>query len=60
MEKPKQAQQMEKYGVAESDERIKQASSGTAKPVCPKCGRKAEEHGNVIKCPVHGTEPFEF
>lgn len=46
---------MEKYGVDEQQaENEKRASDG-----CPECGRKAERHGNVLACPVHGTEPFE-
>jgi uncharacterized Zn finger protein (UPF0148 family) len=48
---------MEKYGVDESgsrDENEKQAAKG-----CPQCGQPLEKHGSVMKCPVHGTEPFE-
>jgi hypothetical protein len=46
---------LEKYGVDEQQvENEKRASDG-----CPECGRKAERHGNVLACPVHGTEPFE-
>lgn len=46
---------MEKLGVdTEGSEQEKQASRG-----CPKCGKAPERHGNVLACPVHGTEPFE-
>jgi hypothetical protein len=47
---------MEKYGVDESatPELEKKAAQG-----CPVCGRKPERHGNVLMCPVHGSEPFE-
>lgn len=46
---------MEKLGVDESgSDQEKTAAEG-----CPKCGSKVEKHGNVLACPVHGTEPFE-
>jgi uncharacterized Zn finger protein (UPF0148 family) len=46
---------MEKLGVDEGDRNnTKQASKG-----CPQCGQELEKHGSVLKCPVHGTEPFE-
>lgn len=48
---------MDKYGVDESQTQAdneKQASSG-----CPECGAELEKHGSVLKCPTHGTEPFE-
>ena len=46
---------MDKYGVDESaTEKEKLASKG-----CPECGRAPERHGNLLVCPVHGTEPFE-
>lgn len=46
---------MTKYGVdEEAAEQEKLAADG-----CPICGRKPERHGNVLACPVHGTEPFE-
>ena len=48
---------MEKYGVEETSDDTKTATT----PVCPKpgCGRDTEKHGDIRKCPVHGTEPFE-
>jgi len=48
---------MEKYGVEETPDDSKTAST----PGCPKpgCDKKIEKHGEVHKCPVHGTEPFE-
>lgn len=46
---------MEKLGVSEEfSEQEKKAADG-----CPVCGSKVEHHGNVLACPVHGTEPFE-
>jgi len=48
---------MEKYAVDETvdqDVMEKAAADG-----CPECGAKCERHGNTMKCPVHGTEPFE-
>lgn len=48
---------MEKYGVDEgkdSESLEKSAAEG-----CPKCGGKVERHGNVLRCPSCGTEPFE-
>jgi len=48
---------MEKYGVStDPGDLTKQGSEGV---VCPRCGAKAEKHGDVYKCPTHGTEPFE-
>ena len=49
--------EMTKLGVDESvdTEAVEKAASDG----CPKCGRKVERHGNVVLCPVHGTEPFE-
>jgi len=48
--------EMEKYGVEETPRDEKIASTG-----CPKsgCDKEIEKHGDVRKCPVHGTEPFE-
>jgi hypothetical protein len=48
---------MEKLGVDESVDQSaleKKAAQG-----CPQCGRELEKLGSVVKCPVHGTEPFE-
>jgi len=45
---------MEKYAVETS--KIKTASAVTQ---CSICGKVAENHGSVNKCPVHGTEAFE-
>jgi rubrerythrin len=48
---------LEKYGVDESvdqDELEKVANNG-----CPICGKPVTKHGNVLVCPVHGSEPFE-
>jgi RNA polymerase subunit RPABC4/transcription elongation factor Spt4 len=47
---------MNKYGVDETKgpDLEKQATQG-----CPVCGKTPERHGNVLMCPVHGSEPFE-
>lgn len=48
---------MEKFGVDESvdQEQLEKAAAEG----CPECGAKVEKHGKVLRCPVHGTEPFE-
>lgn len=48
---------MEKYGVETKDASEKKASASAAG--CPVCGAEVERHGDVTKCPVHGSEPFE-
>lgn len=50
-------EEMEKYGqkTGGPDELEKSASG---KPLCPECGAECEVHGEVIKCPEHGTKPF--
>lgn len=50
---------MEKYGqkTGVPDELEKTASGDILCPV-EGCGKKCEAHGKVVKCPVHGTEPF--
>jgi hypothetical protein len=48
---------MDKFGVDEGvnqEELEKAATDG-----CPVCGKKPTRHGNVLLCPVHGSEPFE-
>jgi nucleoid DNA-binding protein len=48
---------MEKLGVDEgvnTEQLEKAAAEG-----CPECGRPVQRHGNVMVCPVHGSEPFE-
>lgn len=49
---------MEKLGVDEGQEDQEQLEK-KANQGCPVCGKKVERHGNVMACPVHGTEPFE-
>lgn len=39
---------MDKYGVV-TDEEV----------VCPLCGREVTRDGSVVRCPVHGSKPFE-
>jgi transposase len=48
---------MEKLGVQERvnrDKLEKAASQG-----CPMCGEQCQKIGSLLRCPVHGTEPFE-
>jgi hypothetical protein len=48
---------MDKFAVSERQDVAaleKAASHG-----CPLCGAKVEQHGNVVLCPRHGSEPFE-
>ncbi len=48
---------MEKLGVvegADQEQLEKKAAQG-----CPVCGRTLVKLGHVVKCPEHGTEPFE-
>jgi hypothetical protein len=53
----KDGEAMEKYGV---DERLKQEEmEKAAAEGCPICGRALVQHGSVLLCPKHGTEPFE-
>ena len=47
---------MDKYSVdqtVDSEQLEKAASEG-----CPECGAKCAQHGSVLICPRHGTEPF--
>lgn len=51
---------MEKLGVEEKTE--KTAETAVVKQRCPWCHRIVEDTdvtGGVLKCPEHGTEPFE-
>lgn len=48
---------MEKFGVDESTDG--EALEKAAAKGCPICGKKPEQHGTVLICPVHGSEPFE-
>lgn len=52
---------MDKYGAyTPTDASQKQASASLQnKVICPLCRKEAEVFGQVIKCPTHGTEPFE-
>ncbi len=48
---------MDKFGVDETvDQR---AMEKAATQGCPECGAKVIRDGNIVRCPVHGTEPFE-
>lgn len=44
---------MEKYGV-DTKRQTKVAAEG-----CPECAACPETHGQVVLCPVCGSEPFE-
>lgn len=48
---------VEKLGVDEGIDQEKMEKA--ASEGCPECGAPVEKHGNVLACPVHGTEPFE-
>lgn len=48
---------MEKYAVEEGQDQ--DAIEKAASQGCPVCGRAVERHGDVVLCPVHGSEPFE-
>jgi hypothetical protein len=51
---------MEKFGVEESSE--KTAETAVKPQRCPWCHQVVEdvnETGGILKCPTHGTEPFE-
>lgn len=49
--------EMSKYGV---DEGVDQESlEKSAAEGCPRCGSPVERHGNILRCPKCGTEPFE-
>lgn len=50
---------MEKFGVDESTHHNQEELEKKAAEGCPVCGRKVIVSGSVIRCPVHGTEPFE-
>lgn len=47
---------MEKYGAVLDDEKVKQASAGEQKNLCPLCG---QDCGEAKVCPIHGQEGFE-
>jgi hypothetical protein len=54
---------MEKYGVDEKADRTKLGfDDGADEERCPWCQRvvvNTKKTGGILKCPVHGTEPFE-
>lgn len=54
------SEDFEKYGVEETNGGVKTAQEGTPR-FCPICGAVLQslDTVNVLKCPVHGTEPFE-
>jgi ribosomal protein S27AE len=57
VDKNKQTEGMEKYGVDESHDSEKMEKLATEG--CPKCGQELVRHGNLLVCPKCGTEPFE-
>ena len=48
---------MYKYGVLTNNSGKTKTASDSK--YCPKCGNIAKKHGEVLKCDIHGTEPFE-
>lgn len=49
---------MDKFAVVTDDNQ--QPGEKTASDLrCPICGSKVDTSGNVPRCPIHGTEPFE-
>lgn len=48
---------MNKFGVSEAHKN-KLASKRTTH--CPVCGEQLAVHGEVLLCPTHGSEPFEY
>jgi hypothetical protein len=52
---------MEKLGVVE-EKTEKTAETAVVKQRCPWCNKVVEDPdttGGLLKCPEHGTEPFE-
>ena len=51
---------MEKYGVEESDEKVKTASESTGDK-CPTCNAPLRDYKKtgVLLCPNCGSKPFE-
>lgn len=53
---------MDKYGVDTEDPPItklgEKAGQLTA-ATCPHCGQRATGEGGVLRCPTHGTAPWE-
>lgn len=49
---------MEKYGVDETP-RVNTKLGETDLDRCPHCGAVLREHGSIVLCPIHGSEPFE-
>lgn len=47
---------MTKYSVQEDRPTGK---TSAADAVCPECGRRLKSYGEVLWCPMHGSEPFE-
>ena len=50
---------MEKYSVKQPKKGKEKTSAKSGDPTCPVCGKKAEIHGSIYKCPQCGTEPWE-
>lgn len=48
---------MDKFGVDTTVDT--RAMEKAAAEGCPECGAKVTKDGNVMRCPVHGTAPFE-
>jgi rubrerythrin len=48
---------MDKYGVVTEYPNGEKTASDKMK--CPICGAACDGEANVLKCPIHGTTPFE-
>lgn len=46
---------MDKYGV----DTAKEDKTADIDSKCPECGKPVEVDGEVLRCPDHGTKPFE-
>ena len=48
---------IDKFAVSEQVDQEKMEKA--AAQGCPECGAKCERHGDLLFCPVHGSEPLE-
>jgi len=50
---------MDKLGVDTPEQDKNGQKLAASSDTCPICGRRVERNGRVVRCPVHGSEPFE-
>lgn len=50
---------MTKLGVSTPGTRDDGSKTAASQSECDLCGRSLEKIGSVVRCPVHGTAPFE-